>query len=84
LNNFHNTVEAAHANNIKIRGSLAVTWVCPYEGDVSKEKVLEITKELFDAGADEVAYNDTVGRANPKDVYELCAMARENFPNKIL
>ena len=41
----------AHERSIKVRASIAVTWVCPYEGDVPKERILEITKELVEAGA---------------------------------
>lgn len=77
-----NCIREAHQNNIKVRASISVTWVCPYEGNVSKEKVLEITKELVEAGADEIAYNDTVGKAVPNDVFELCKRAKELFPNQ--
>jgi len=83
LKNFRQAAKSAYANGVKIRGSIAVTWVCPYEGDVRKERIVEITQELFDAGADEVAYNDTVGKANPKDVYELCSMAKERWADKV-
>jgi len=69
-------------NKIKVRGSISVTWVCPYEGGVPKERVLEITKELSEAGADEIAFNDTVGKATPDDVFELCRQAKNLFPNQ--
>jgi hydroxymethylglutaryl-CoA lyase len=72
----------AHEKGIKVRGSISVTWVCPYEGEVSKERVLEITKELVESGADEIAFNDTVGKAVPNDVYELCNRAKQLFPNQ--
>jgi hydroxymethylglutaryl-CoA lyase len=49
---------------------------------VPKERVLEITKELVEAGADEIAFNDTVGRATPNDVFELCSRASEMFPHQ--
>ncbi len=65
---------------IKLRGSIAVTWVCPYEGDVPPERVLEITEELVKAGVDEVAFNDTIGKAAPNKVFELCRRAAEKFP----
>lgn len=84
MSSFERAAEIAHKNEIKIRGSIAVAWVCPYEGDVSKERILQITNLLFAAGADEVAYNDTVGKATPEDVYELCAEARDCWPTKAL
>ena len=77
-----NCIAEAHEKNIKVRASISVTWICPYQGDVPKERVLEITKELVEAGADEIAYNDTVGKATPNDVYELCQRAKEMFPNQ--
>lgn len=77
-----NCIQEAHQNNIKVRASISVTWFCPYEGEVPKEKVLEITKELVEAGADEIAYNDTVGKAVPNDVFDLCKRAKELFPNQ--
>ena len=78
---FERASETAHQNGIRIRGSIAVTWICPYEGKVPKETVLGITERLVSAGADEIAYNDTVGRTNPKDVHELCAIAKERWPD---
>jgi hydroxymethylglutaryl-CoA lyase len=71
----------AHNAGIKVRGSIAVTWVCPYEGKVPVEGVMQITDELIAAGADEVAFNDTVGRATPNDVYELCLRATKEHPD---
>jgi hydroxymethylglutaryl-CoA lyase len=77
-----NCIKEAHQKGIKVRASISVTWVCPYEENVPKERVLEITKELVEAGADEIAYNDTVGKAVPNDVFELCKRAKELFPNQ--
>jgi hydroxymethylglutaryl-CoA lyase len=77
-----NCIADAHAQGVKVRASIAVTWVCPYEGDVPKVRVLELTKSLVEAGADEIAFNDTVGRAVPNDVFELCDQAKQLFPNQ--
>lgn len=82
LETSRNCIAEAHAAGLKVRASISVTWVCPYEGDVSKEKVLEITKELVEANADEIAFNDTVGRATPNDVLDLCWRAKKLFPHQ--
>ncbi len=75
-------IQIGKENGIKVRGSISVTWVCPYEGDVPQKRVIDLTKELVDAGADEIAFNDTVGRAVPNDVYELCSIAKQKFPDQ--
>ncbi|HRH41155.1 MAG TPA: hydroxymethylglutaryl-CoA lyase [Pyrinomonadaceae bacterium] len=77
-----NCIADAHASGVKVRASISVTWICPYEGEVPKERVLEITKELVEAGADEIAFNDTVGKATPNDVFELCNQAKQLFPTQ--
>ena len=77
-----NCVAEAHEAGVKVRASIAVTWICPYEGKVPQERILEITKELVAAGADEIAFNDTVGRAVPNDVFELCREAKKMFPEQ--
>ena len=77
-----NCIAEAHEAGVKVRASIAVTFVCPYEGAVPKERILEITKELTEAGADEIAFNDTVGKATPNDVFELCFKAKKMFPHQ--
>lgn len=75
-------IREAHDGNIKVRASIAVSWICPYEGAVPIERVLEITDVLSKAGADEIAFNDTVGRAVPNDVFELCSRAKRSYPDQ--
>jgi hydroxymethylglutaryl-CoA lyase len=77
-----NCIAEAQERGIRVRASISVTWICPYEGEVPKDRVLEITKELAEAGADEIAFNDTVGRAVPSEVFELCDQAKKLFPGQ--
>jgi hydroxymethylglutaryl-CoA lyase len=77
-----NCIADAHAKGVNVRASISVTWICPYEGEVPKERILELTKELVEAGADEIAFNDTVGKATPNDVFELCNQAKQLFPTQ--
>ena len=41
------------------------------------ERVLEIAARLRDAGAQEIGFGDTTGMANPRQVGEFFALARE-------
>jgi hydroxymethylglutaryl-CoA lyase len=69
---------------LKVRGSIGVAFICPYEGEVAVDTTLEIMGRLYDAGADDVVINDTVGRANARHVYELCAETLNRWPDKKL
>jgi hydroxymethylglutaryl-CoA lyase len=66
-------------NNISVRGYVSTCFVCPYEGKVSKEKVLDVTRGLFTLGVDEVSIGDTIGAATPVDVEDTVGSLVESF-----
>ena len=39
---------------------------CPYEGEIHPQKVLDVTKKLFDIGCYEVSLGDTIGVGTPE------------------
>jgi hydroxymethylglutaryl-CoA lyase len=47
---------------------------------VPPERVFGIARELVEAGAEEVAFGDTTGMANPRQVREFFPAAREALP----
>jgi hydroxymethylglutaryl-CoA lyase len=65
---FKSVVDRALKEGISVRGYISTCFVCPYEGPISKEKVAEVTRALFDLGVDEVSIGDTIGAATPRDV----------------
>lgn len=69
---------------LKVRGSIGVAFICPYEGEVPLARVVEIAGRLYEAGADDVVINDTVGRANARHSYELCSEILSRWPAKKL
>ena len=58
---------------------ISTCFGCPYEGEVPVERVLEIAERLAAAGCEEVAFGDTTGMANPRQVGEFFAAARERL-----
>jgi hydroxymethylglutaryl-CoA lyase len=61
-------IERARAEGLRCEGVISVAFGCPYEGDVPRERVLEIARRLVDAGCEEIAFGDTTGMANPAQV----------------
>jgi hydroxymethylglutaryl-CoA lyase len=59
---------------------ISTSFGCPYEGDVPRERVLDISAELVQAGAAEVGFGDTTGMANPLQVREFFEEARAALP----
>ena len=58
---------------------ISTSFGCPYEGEVPPERVFEIAERLAAAGCEEIAFGDTTGMANPVQVREFFAAARERL-----
>ncbi len=76
---FAPVVSKALAAGLTVRGYVSTSFVCPYEGDITKERVLDVTQHLLDMGVDEVAISDTIGAASPKDVFETVGFVLEKI-----
>lgn len=79
---FEDVVKIALSKGMTVRGYVSTCFVCPYEGKINKEKVLEVTNALFDLGVDEVSIGDTIGAAVPKDVFDTVGYIIENIPRE--
>jgi hydroxymethylglutaryl-CoA lyase len=61
-------IARARDEGLRCEGVISVAFGCPYEGEVPRERVLEIARRLVDAGCEEIAFGDTTGMANPAQV----------------
>jgi hydroxymethylglutaryl-CoA lyase len=84
MQQFGAIAEKAKAASLRVRGTIGVAFVCPYEGRVAMEQAARLADEYFQLGADEVCLADTVGRARPDHVYELFARVKDEWPDKPL
>jgi hydroxymethylglutaryl-CoA lyase len=73
------TIAAARAAELRCEGVISTSFGCPYEGEVAPQRVFEIAERLAAAGCEEVAFGDTTGMANPRQVREFVAVARERL-----
>ncbi len=64
-------VARAKAAGLPVRGYVSGAFVCPYEGRIRPEKVVDVCLRLVDLGCDEVDVGDTIGGATPRDVAVL-------------
>jgi hydroxymethylglutaryl-CoA lyase len=79
LNGLERTLECAREAGLRCEGVIATSFGCPYEGEVAPERVFEIAVRLAAAGCAEVGFGDTTGMANPRQVREFFAAARERL-----
>jgi hydroxymethylglutaryl-CoA lyase len=79
LNGLELTLEGARETGLRCEGVISTSFGCPYEGEVPPERVFETAERLAAAGCAEVAFGDTTGMANPRQVHEFFAAARERL-----
>jgi hydroxymethylglutaryl-CoA lyase len=65
----------ARAEGVRCEGVISVAFGCPYEGRIERERVFELAAALAAAGAAEIAFGDTTGMANPRQVGAFFAAA---------
>lgn len=81
---FGPVIARAKAAGMTVRGYVSTCFVCPYEGEVSPQRVLDVTRRLLDLGIDEAAISDTIGAAAPTDVQDLLNLLLAHIPRKSL
>ena len=70
-------IQTSVAEGLRVRAYLSTVFGCPYEGEVQPERVLELTQELLEAGAERISLGDTTGMANPAQVRVLLGLFEE-------
>ena len=60
----------AREAGLRVEAVISTSFGCPYEGVVPRARVLALARQLADAGAQEIAFGDTTGMANPVQVRE--------------
>ncbi|MBI5969035.1 MAG: hydroxymethylglutaryl-CoA lyase [Deltaproteobacteria bacterium] len=66
--------EKARRNGVQLRGAIAASFGCPFEGSVSVERVIEVAEAFRNAGVSAVTLADTTGMAHPLQVKELLSV----------
>jgi hydroxymethylglutaryl-CoA lyase len=80
LEGLERTIARGVDQGLRCEGVISVSFGCPYEGEVPPERVFGIADRLAAAGCQEIAFGDTTGMANPRQVSEFFAWARERLP----
>jgi hydroxymethylglutaryl-CoA lyase len=79
LSGLERVIARARDAELRCEGVISVAFGCPYEGHVPPERVFDIAERLVAAGCAEVAFGDTTGMANPRQVRAFFADARAEF-----
>jgi hydroxymethylglutaryl-CoA lyase len=61
--------------------TIAASFGCPFEGEVSIERFMQVVEGCMEANPFELGIADTIGVATPVDIAERVAAIRKQYPN---
>ena len=68
---FGDIVSFAGDHPVRLNGSIATTFGCPFEGKIDEDRVLQIVEAYQALGIQGISLADTTGMANPRQVERL-------------
>ncbi|OOY27183.1 hydroxymethylglutaryl-CoA lyase [Thioclava sp. L04-15] len=80
LERFTPIMEAAKADNVKVRGYVSVVTDCPFDGATPPENVAKVVASLRDMGCYEISLGDTIGQGTPESVTAMLRAVLEEAP----
>lgn len=66
-----NIMQRAEESGSKVIATIAVAFVCPFDGPTDPDFVVELAEKTLAAGASQIVIADSIGAANPADVSTL-------------
>ncbi len=80
LRAFEPMAQLALESGVSPIGGMACTFGCPFEGEVPVAQIERIAARSVEMGITELGLSDTIGVANPRQVYDVSARMLDRFP----
>ncbi|MBQ0833152.1 hydroxymethylglutaryl-CoA lyase [Marinobacter sp.] len=80
LQQFQRIAEMTSGTPMRLNGSLATSFGCPFEGQQTQERILRFVDAYLERGLHSLTLADTTGMAVPNQVQSLCMAVRERWP----
>lgn len=77
---FKPILDAAKADNMKVRGYVSMVTDCPFDGPIAADAVARVVAALRDLGCYEVSLGDTVGRGTPDRIDAMLGAVLNELP----
>jgi len=68
---FGEVVSLARDSTVRLNGTVATTFGCPFEGQIEEDVVMRLVDAYLELGVQGITLADTTGMANPRQVYQL-------------
>lgn len=84
LERFRSVMQVAQQHGIKVRGYVSCVLGCPYEGEVSPQKVADVAVLMREMGCYEVSLGDTIGKGVPQSTERMLDACLRSIPANCL
>lgn len=84
LSAWEQVADLARRHDIGCTLTIAAAFGCPFEGEVSIDRVKDIAIRAAELGANEIVLADSIGVASPTDVTARIAAVRHAVPDAVL
>ena len=64
-------IQLAHAEAMVVRAGIQCAFGCAYEGDVSRERIVNLVQYYVSQKVDTIALSDTTGMADPRSIKQM-------------
>ncbi len=81
---FGDIVSFAAEHPVRLNGSIATTFGCPFEGRIDEDRVLQIVDAYLELGIEGISLADTTGMANPRQVERVVKRVLQRVPARDL
>jgi len=80
MEGFAACAQAAREAGIALSGSISMPFASPWEEKIPLEDVIAIVETYLSIGVEEISLSDTSGMAVPSQVYEMCTLMQQRYP----
>lgn len=81
IKQWHQMAEDAQKADMKAQITIGAAFGCPFEGEVSTSRVVEIAKSVAAVAPSEIGLADTIGVAVPKQITEVVSAVKDALPD---
>jgi len=81
IRSFSDIIKSSKQEKIRIKTIIVMSFYCPFEGVVDSDIVIDLAISLKNMGVDEIVLADTSGHANPRQVYDLFEILKQEAEN---
>lgn len=79
LKEFKDIIDYLKGTNIKVNGSIATSFGCPFEGSIDRNLLFKYVENYIKMGMHSITLADTTGMANPNQVSSIVRQYKKNY-----